>query len=73
MTNNPLRSSRVSSCGFATTSRLTSAAFRLPFVLGLRIADCPPLHVVDRIGTATGERHDVIFDVTRAGAVSAPG
>jgi hypothetical protein len=39
-------------------SRLASAALRLPFILCLRIADCLPLQVSDRIRTATGERRD---------------
>jgi hypothetical protein len=45
-------------------SRLPSAALRLPFILCLHIADSLPLEVRDRIRTATGERHDVVLDVT---------
>jgi hypothetical protein len=53
-------------------SRLASAALRLPFILCLRIADCLPLQVSDRIRTATGERQDVVLDVTGARAACAP-
>src|SRR6266404_3670237 len=42
---------------------LTTATFRLPSILGLRIGSRLPLHIGSRIGSAAGERDDVIFDV----------
>ena len=55
----------------AIGSLLPRAAFRLPFILCLRIPDRLPLHVRGRIRTTAHERHNVIFDpVDGQGCVS---
>ena len=52
---------------------LPSASLRFPFILRPRLSDRLPLHVRGRIKTATGERHNMIFDPARAGAARQPG
>ena len=48
--------------------RLVTAAFRLPLVLSSCVGDGLPLHVRNCIGSAAGERHNMIFDVTGPGS-----
>ena len=43
---------------------LSSASPALPRVLGPSLGNSLPLEIRDRIGTAAGERHDVIFPIS---------
>ena len=49
------------------TARLTLRAILYPCV-----ADCLPLHVRNRVGSATGERHNMILPIARTGAACEP-
>ena len=49
-----------------------AAALPLPPILSLRRGDRLPLHVFDRVGSAAGERTDMVFDVAGAGAGRTP-
>src|SRR6266404_1891383 len=53
---------------FRHRADLTTAPPRLPAILSLRRIGSLPLHIRDAIGSAAGERDDVILDVAGAGA-----
>jgi hypothetical protein len=52
---------------------LAKASFPLPRVLGPRLRDRLPLDVRDGVGSAAGERDDVVSPVTGTRAISQPG
>jgi hypothetical protein len=54
--------------GAKAAQRLATTALALPTVLHLRRFGRLPLQIRDGIGPAAGQRHDVIPDVTGAGA-----
>jgi hypothetical protein len=51
---------------------INGAGRSLPSILGLRVCGRLPLHVRNRVGTATGERHNVILPVAWTGTASEP-
>jgi hypothetical protein len=59
--------SRLVSCNCCVGYGLSSASAPFPFILRLGFSDCLPLHVGDGIGSAAGERYDVILPVTKTG------
>ena len=50
-----------------------AASAALPLVLRMGRSDGLPLHIPHRIGTAFAQRHDVVLDPARAGAIALPG
>jgi hypothetical protein len=52
---------------------LTKARLAFPAILRLGIGDRLPLEIESRIGSATGERHDVVFPIAGTSAPSPPG
>jgi hypothetical protein len=52
---------------------LASASPAFPCVFGLSVCDSLPLEIGDRIGTAAGEGHDVIFSIAGAGTARPAG